>query len=125
MMELSKEFRIEAAHRLPRLPSDHACARLHGHSYQVEVGVNGPVDAQMGWVIDFAAIKEAVRPVIATLDHRCLNDIEGLSNPTSESLAAWLWARLAPGLPLLSVIAIGATCAPRCTYRGTQVGTLP
>jgi 6-pyruvoyltetrahydropterin/6-carboxytetrahydropterin synthase len=123
LMELSKEFRFEAAHRLPRLPSDHACATLHGHSYRVEVGVNGPVDASMGWVIDFAEIKEVVRPVIAALDHRCLNDIEGLSNPTSESLARWLWARLAPGLPLLSVIAIGATCAPRCTYRGSAPGT--
>jgi 6-pyruvoyltetrahydropterin/6-carboxytetrahydropterin synthase len=121
-MDLSKEFRFEAAHRLPRLPPDHPCAILHGHSYRVEVSVSGPVDVNLGWVIDFADIKEAVRPVIAVLDRRCLNDIEGLSNPTSENLAQWLWARLAPGLPLLSVIAIAATCAPRCTYRGSQIG---
>jgi 6-pyruvoyltetrahydropterin/6-carboxytetrahydropterin synthase len=117
-MELSKEFRFEAAHRLPGLPSGHPLASLHGHTYRVEVGVSGPVDGHLGWVIDFADIRAAVRPVIAALDHRCLNDIDGLANPTSEKLADWLWARLAPGLPLLSVIAIGATCTPRCAYRG-------
>ena len=117
-MELSKEFRFEAAHRLPGLPPGHALAPLHGHTYRVEVGVSGPVDDHLGWVIDFADIRAAVRPVIAALDHRCLNEIDGLANPTSEKLADWLWARLAPGLPLLSMIAIGATCTPRCTYRG-------
>jgi 6-pyruvoyltetrahydropterin/6-carboxytetrahydropterin synthase len=104
-MELSKEFRFEAAHRLPGLPSGHVLAPLHGHT-------------NLGWVIDFADIRAAMRPVIAALDHRCLNEIDGLANPTSEKLAYWLWARLAPALPLLSMIAIGATCTPRCTYRG-------
>jgi 6-pyruvoyltetrahydropterin/6-carboxytetrahydropterin synthase len=117
-MELSKEFRFEAAHRLPGLPSGHVLAPLHGHTYRVEVGVSGPVDDNLGWVIDFADIRAAMRPVIAALDHRCLNEIDGLANPTSEKLAYWLWARLAPALPLLSMIAIGATCTPRCTYRG-------
>ena len=119
-MELSKEFRFEAAHWLPRLPPAHACASTHGHSYHVEVGVSGPVDGHLGWVVDFADIKAAVRPVIDGLDHRCLNEIDGLSNPTSENLARWLWERLAPRLPLLAVVVVAQTCTPRCAYRGDQ-----
>lgn len=117
-MDLSREFRFEAAHWLPRLPPDHASASLHGHSYHVEVGVSGPVDGHLGWVVDFADIKAAVRPVIEMLDHRCLNEIDGLSNPTAENLAGWLWERLAPRLPLLAVVAISQTCTPGCAFRG-------
>ena len=117
-MDLSKQLIFEAAHRLPKLPPTHACAGLHGHSYRVEVTVRGPVDARLGWVMDFADIKAAARPIVDALDHRCLNEVEGLSNPTSENLARWIWQRLAPRLPLLFAVAVGATCTPRCTYRG-------
>src|SRR5437762_2735443 len=81
----------EAAHRLPRVPTGHKCARLHGHSYRVEVHISGPVNPEYGWVTDFADIKAAFAPVHETLDHRYLNEIEGLENPTSENLARWVW----------------------------------
>lgn len=117
-MEIFCEFTFEAAHRLPNVPSDHKCSRLHGHSYRVQVHVRGRVDESAGWVVDFADIKDACRPVIARLDHYYLNEIPGLENPTSEVLAAWLWNQLAPSLPMLSAVMVRETCTSGCVYRG-------
>ena len=113
-----KTFRFEAAHRLPNAPEGNKCRRLHGHSFVVEVAVEGEVDPHTGWVMDFANIKAAVQPLIDQLDHYYLNEIEGLENPTSEAIAAWLWDRVLPGLPLLSCVAVRETCTARCEYRG-------
>ena len=118
MMEISKTFHVEAAHRLPHVPAGHKCARLHGHSFCIEVQVRGPIDPQLGWVMDFADIKVAFAPLFEQLDHNYLNDIPGLENPTSENLACWIWARLAPRLPLLSRIVVQETCTSACTYAG-------
>ena len=117
-MEIFKEFGFEAAHRLPNVPEGHKCARLHGHSFRVEVHVRGDLDPRLGWVMDFADLKAAVKPVIAELDHYYLNEIAGLENPTSEVLARWLWARLLPALPTLTRIVVRETCTSGCTYRG-------
>lgn len=117
-MELFAEFSFEAAHYLPQVPRDHKCARLHGHSYRVAVHVTGPVDPAVGWVLDFADIQAAFAPLHAALDHRTLNDIPGLENPTSENLARWLWARLQPGLDGLSQIVVRETDSLGCAYRG-------
>ena len=117
-MEIFKEFGFEAAHRLPNVPEGHKCARLHGHSFRVEVHVRGDLDPRLGWVMDFADLKAAVKPVIAELDHYYLNEIAGLENPTSEVLARWLWARLLPALPTLTRIVVRETCTSGCTYHG-------
>jgi 6-pyruvoyltetrahydropterin/6-carboxytetrahydropterin synthase len=117
-MEIFKVFTFEAAHRLPNVPSDHKCHRLHGHSFQCEVHVNGPVDQRSGWVIDFADIKKAFAPLHEVLDHNYLNDIDGLENPTSEVLARWIWKRLRPRLTNLSFILVRETCTSGCIYRG-------
>ena len=117
-MELFKDFTFEAAHRLPNAPLGHECARLHGHSYQVSVHVEGEVDPQAGWVIDFADIAEAMTPLLDELDHTYLNEIDGLDNPTSERLAVWIWDRLQPVLPQLSSLVIRETCTAGCVYRG-------
>ena len=117
-MEVFREFRFEAAHRLPRVPKGHKCARLHGHSFRVAVHVEGPVGEDSGWVIDFADIKQAFKPIHEALDHRYLNDIDGLENPTSEVLARWIWARLQPALPGLARIVVRETCTSGCEYRG-------
>ena len=116
--EIFKEFGFEAAHRLPHVPEGHKCARLHGHSFRVRVHVEGPVGETTGWVCDFADITAACEPVRDALDHRYLNDIDGLDNPTSEVLAAWIWARLAPTLPGLSRLVVQETCTSGCEYRG-------
>jgi 6-pyruvoyltetrahydropterin/6-carboxytetrahydropterin synthase len=117
-MEIWKEFGFEAAHRLPYVPADHKCARLHGHSFRVAVHVAGPLDPTLGWVMDFAELKAAWKPIDALLDHRYLNDVPGLENPTSEVLARWIWARLHPALPGLSQIVVRETCTSGCVYRG-------
>ena len=117
-MEIFKEFRIEAAHRLPNVPVGHKCARLHGHSFRIGVHVEGPVDPVLGWVCDFSALKAAFAPLHEALDHRYLNEIPGLENPTSERLAEWIWEHLKPALPALSRITLRETCTSGCEFRG-------
>lgn len=117
MMEIFKEFTFEAAHRLPNVPEGHKCARLHGHSYRVEIHVTGEVSETTGWVMDFGGIKKAFAPVLAHLDHYYLNDVKGLENPTSEVLARWIWDQLLPALPLSAVL-VRETCTSGCIYRG-------
>jgi 6-pyruvoyltetrahydropterin/6-carboxytetrahydropterin synthase len=119
-MEIFLEFTFEAAHRLPNVPAGHKCARLHGHSFRVAIHVRGPVGAESGWVMDFADIKEAVRPLLDALDHTFLNEVEGLANPTSEQLARWIWRRLKPALPPLSQVVVRETCTSGCIYRGEE-----
>lgn len=117
-MEIFKEFSIEAAHWLPNVPEGHKCRRLHGHSFRIEICVEGPLDETLGWVMDFADLKEAFRPIEDQLDHRCLNDVAGLENPTSENLARWIWSRLKSELPALCRVTVRETCTTGCVYRG-------
>jgi len=117
-MEIFKEFTIEAAHWLPNLPEGHKCRRLHGHSFRLEIHVSGPLDPHLGWVMDFAEIKAAFKAIEDRIDHHCLNEVEGLENPTSENLARWLWKELRSVLPLLSKVAVRETCTSGCVYAG-------
>lgn len=117
-MEIFKEFTVEAAHRLPNLPATHKCSRLHGHSFRIAVYLQGPVDAHLGWVQDFADVKAAFQPLFDQIDHNYLNDVPGLDNPTSENLARWVWQQLKPKLPALSRVEIRETCTAGCVYRG-------
>lgn len=117
-MDIFKEFAFEAAHRLPQVAPDHKCGRLHGHSFRVEIHVRGSVCAKSGWVMDFADISEAFGPLRDKLDHRYLNEIEGLSNPTSEILARWIWSQIQPVLPGLIRVVVRETCTSGCVYSG-------
>jgi len=117
-MDVFRVFQIEAAHWLPHVPEGHKCARLHGHSFRIEVHISGELAADSGWVMDFADLRAAFQPLFEQLDHRCLNDVEGLDNPTSEHLARWVWARLQAGLPGLSKVVVQETCNAGCVYRG-------
>lgn len=117
-VELRKSFQFEAAHRLPNVPPDHKCARLHGHSFRVEIAVMGDCDPKMGWLIDYAELSSAFKPLLDQLDHYYLNEIPGLENATSENVARWIWDRLKPSLPLLAEVVVAETCQSRCIYRG-------
>lgn len=117
-MEIFKVFHIEAAHRLPNLPASHKCSRLHGHSFRVEIHISGEPGPESGWIMDFADLKAAFAPVFEALDHRYLNEVPGLENPTSEILARWIWQRLKPALPTLSKLLIAETCTSGCIYKG-------
>lgn len=117
-VRLAKSFTFEAAHWLPCFPEGHKCRRLHGHSFKVDIVVEGDLDPAQGYLVDYGDIKRATEPVERALDHHCLNDVAGLENPTSEMVAKWIWDRLKPALPLLSEVIVHETCTTRCEYRG-------
>ena len=116
-MELFKVFTFESAHFLPNVPPEHKCRRLHGHTFRVEIHVQGEVGEDSGWVMDFADIGAAFKPLLDQLDHNFLNAIEGLSNPTSENLSRWIWQRLKPALPQLSRVVVQENCMSGSVYR--------
>ncbi len=117
-MDIFRVFQVEAAHHLPNVPEGHKCARIHGHSFKIEIHVSGEVGEHSGWVMDFAELRQIFQPLYDRLDHHYLNEIEGLENPTSENLARWIWQRLKPGLPALSKVCVQETCNAGCIYRG-------
>ncbi len=118
-VRLTKTFTFEAAHDLPTFPPGHKCRRLHGHSFRVDVVVAGPVDRNRGYLVDYGDIQAACEPIRAALDHRYLNEIAGLENPTAENLAAWIWERLKPALPPLAAVVVHETCTSQCEYSGS------
>ncbi|GJE28070.1 6-carboxytetrahydropterin synthase QueD [Methylobacterium organophilum] len=117
-MKITQAFTFEAAHRLPNVPETHRCHRMHGHSYRVELQLSGAVDARTGWVVDFFDVESAFAPLLARLDHHCLNEVEGLENPTAENIAAWIWHRAKPALPALSQVKVYETPMSWAEYDG-------
>ncbi len=117
-VHLVKSFSFEAAHFLPSFPDGHKCRRMHGHSFKVDVVVAGEIPDGQYHLMDYGDVKKAFAPIEKQLDHYCLNEIDGLANPTSEVIAQWIWARLAPELPLLHEIIVHETCTSRCSYFG-------
>ena len=115
--EIVRVFHLEAAHFLPRVPSGHPCGRMHGHSYAIDVHVAGDL-GEAGWVVDFSIIEDAFRPIGEALDHRVLNEVDGLANPTAECVAVWIWRRLHPSLPGLAQVVVHETADCRAIYRG-------
>lgn len=118
MFEIVKTFRFEAAHSLPNVPQGHKCSQMHGHSYRVDIHVTGPAGEDTGWVMDFGEIKKCVSPILDELDHRCLNEIPGLANSTSEQMARYLWRRVIAQIPALSAVTVWESDTSRCIYRG-------
>lgn len=115
--EIFREFTFDAAHSLPQAPEGHKCRRLHGHTFRVVLGVEGVPDIDTGWIRDFAELKAQFSPILDMLDHRHLNDIEGLENPTSERLAQWIYQRSKVDLSDLVYVQVRETCTTGCTYR--------
>ncbi|HEY3297396.1 MAG TPA: 6-carboxytetrahydropterin synthase QueD [Armatimonadota bacterium] len=119
-MNIYKVFTIDSAHRLPNVPSGHRCGRVHGHTFRIEIHLDGAIGDQTGWVVDFADIQKAFQPIHDLLDHNYLNDIEGLENPTSENIARWVWQRLKPTLPALCSIVVQESPQAGCVYHGEE-----
>lgn len=115
---LTKDFTFEAAQTLPSAPEGHKCRSMHGHSFKIEVTVEGVVDPATGWVYDHAVIGQAMKPLVDQLDHSYLNDVEGLENPTIETMAAWFWQKIEAQCPGLTEIVVHETPTARCSYRG-------
>lgn len=116
---LTKDFTFEAAQTLPKAPQGHKCRRIHGHSFKVEVSIEGEVDPTVGWIYDHANISAAMKPLLKILDHSYINDVEGLGNPTIENMAEWFWKKLEPLCPGLCEIVVHETPTARCSYRGS------
>ncbi len=117
-MEVFRQFTFDAAHRLDHLPEGHKCGRVHGHTYKLTVYAEGPLDGKVGWIVDFAQIKAMTNEVLGSLDHRMLNDVPGLEQPTTEHIAMWIWDRLKPVLPELSRIELWENANSGVVYDG-------
>lgn len=114
-MLLRSRFEFSAAHQLTRHPG--ACRRMHGHNYQLEVGVAGGIDADTGMVMDFFELEQLVHQrILSQLDHVCLNEV--IAYPTAENIARWCWQQLKPALPGLAEIAVYEMPTCSVLYRG-------
>ena len=117
-MRITQAFTFEAAHRLPQVPASHKCSRMHGHSYRVELRLEGPVDTETGFVVDFFDVERAFAPLLRRLDHHTLNEVDGLENPTAENIAVWIWDRAKLALPQLGAVAVYETQSCWAEYDG-------
>ncbi len=117
MARIWRRYPFEAAHRLPNVPMGHQCGRMHGHGFQAVVHAS-PSAGSRGRDIDHDRLDEVWEPLHNILDHTCLNDVEGLGNPTSELIASWLWERLKPTLPELSGIDLFETASSGASFDG-------
>ena len=118
-MQIYKEFRFEAAHFLPSAPAGTANARIHGHSFRARIVIEGEPGANTGYVFHFEELSQAMAETADALDHRLLNEVEGLSAPTLERIAVWIWNRLQNRVPGLAAVEVHRdSCAEGCVYRG-------
>jgi len=118
-MEVFKEFTFEAAHRIDTIPKKDSYSRLHGHSYTAVVYICGEADPQTGWVVEFAVLETTIQKLRKQLDHRFLNELEGLSIPTIENIAKWIWDRLEPEYSGLSKVVVQRkSCGEGCIFTG-------
>lgn len=123
MYELTKEFRFDAAHTLQREIAAEGSRRVHGHSYRAEVTLRGRPDPASGMVMDLGLLAQRLEGVRASLDHHLLDEVEGLGPATMENLCAFIWRRLAPGLPGLHRVAVlRDSTGERVSYQGEGAG---
>jgi 6-pyruvoyltetrahydropterin/6-carboxytetrahydropterin synthase len=109
-----RSYQFEAAHRLPHVPAGHKCGRMHGHGFKVVL------HAHQAAGLDGDALDALWAPLAQQLNYQCLNEIDGLSNPTSEMLASWVWSRLKPRLPQLSWVSVFETASCGAHFDGDQ-----
>jgi 6-pyruvoyltetrahydropterin/6-carboxytetrahydropterin synthase len=112
-MRISMRFTFEAAHYLTKVSDGHKCKRPHGHSYWVEIICEGELD-ERGMVCDYAEIEQAWEPIFLSIDHRCLNDVDGLDNPTTENVAAMILRTAHMALPCVKAVRVGETAREMC-----------
>jgi 6-pyruvoyltetrahydropterin/6-carboxytetrahydropterin synthase len=117
-MKIFKTFTFDSAHFLPNVPDGHKCKNIHGHTYSLTVFIEGELEEHLEWVMDFAVIKKVINPIIKQIDHKLMNEIAGLENPTCENIAVWLWNKIKPEIPLLSKIELYETKTSGVVYEG-------
>jgi 6-pyruvoyltetrahydropterin/6-carboxytetrahydropterin synthase len=117
-IEIYKEFSFDAAHYLPNVPEGHKCKNMHGHTYHVKISAKGPIDEKLGWVEDFGYFKKIWEPIMQQLDHKVLNEVQGLENPTAELIAVWIWQQIIEKIPYLLSVEVKETMTSGAIYRG-------
>jgi 6-pyruvoyltetrahydropterin/6-carboxytetrahydropterin synthase len=117
-MKIFKQFTFDSAHFLPHVPDGHKCKEIHGHTYRLTIFVEGDLEKTLEWVMDFAEMKGVIDPVVKSIDHKLLNNISGLENPTCEIIAVWLWNKIKPSLPLMTKIELHETPTSGAVYEG-------
>jgi 6-pyruvoyltetrahydropterin/6-carboxytetrahydropterin synthase len=117
-MKIFKRFTFDSAHFLPNVSEDHKCRAIHGHTYHLTIFITGKLDEELGWVQDFAELKKVMDPIMKMIDHKLLNEIEGLENPTCELFAKWLWNKIKPKIPQLSCVELNETPTSGAIYEG-------
>ena len=114
--ELKQHFQIESARFLPNLPDSHPCSQMHGHSFKIILTLRGSLDPKIGWVRDYHEINLVVLPILKQLDHKVLNTVPGLENPTSELLCVWLFEKIKTSIPELLRVTVAETPSTECSY---------
>lgn len=117
-MEIYKDFSFDSAHFLPHVPDGHKCKNMHGHTYKLRVFIKGQRDPHLGWIMDFKELKDIINPLIDQLDHKLINEVEGLENPTAENITVWIWDHIKPLLSNLSKIELYETPTTGVIYSG-------
>ena len=117
-MIIFKKFAFDSAHFLPNVPDGHKCKNIHGHTYHLTVFLEGDLEKELAWVMDFKVLKDVVNPVIEILDHKLLNELDGLENPTAEIIVIWIWNQIKDKLPLLCKLELNETPTSGAIYEG-------
>ena len=115
-LELRQTFQIESARFLPNLPDGHPCSQMHGHSFKITLIWRGSKDPKVGWVHDYHSITTQIQPILSRLDHKVLNQVEGLENPTSENLCIYLFEHIQKWLPEIHQVIVSETPNTECRY---------
>ncbi|MBC7371766.1 MAG: 6-carboxytetrahydropterin synthase [Bdellovibrionaceae bacterium] len=114
--ELKQHFQIESSRYLPHLEKSHPCSRMHGHSFKIILTLVGEADPRLAWVIDYNDIQLKMKPILERIDHRTLNEVPGLENPTSEMLTKWVYDETMKVLPQVTRVTIAETPFTECAY---------
>ncbi len=114
-----RRFRFQSAHQLPNVPVGHKCGRMHGHGFEAIIHANQDLGTR-ALSIDYDQLDQLWAPLHAQLNYQCLNEIEGLTNPSSENLSAWIWSRLKPSLPELSWVTVFETASCGANFDGSR-----
>ena len=117
-MQIFKQFTFDSAHFLPNVRDGHKCKEIHGHTYRLIIYIEGDLETGLNWIMDFADLKQSIDPVVKSIDHKLLNNIEGLENPTCEAIVVWIWNQLKPRIPLLKKIELYETPTSGAIYEG-------
>ena len=118
-MKIIRTYTVHSARFIPTLDSNHPCSKMHGHTFKIIIELDGPINKDTGFVMDFYDLDVIVNEkIIKKIDHKVLNEIDGLDNPSSEFLSIWIWNKLITSIPILSEITVSEELGTGIKYSG-------